>query len=723
MNTRQSLFFVIAVLAAGPGAASAQGPSELDLFRLDTVVREENPIVLTASRRAEPIDEAPASITVITAADIDRYGWRSIAEILGSLPGIFFDNPLEFDAVTVRGFGFGGQYHEHLLVLLDGHLVNEPWAESAYLEMDLVDVSAIDRIEVVRGPASALYGSNGFFGVVNVITRRPRRGQTDVRVAVDGGTSGGPGWSTTLPLNGRAAVTATGNAAGFDYTLAANALGGGRREFLIPERAEEECVPKLSYTCTDGRTLPERDWRYGGGVYGTLRRWGFTVAGRYGRYDIGLPMANYQALLNDPENFVRVEHGFGELAWSRSVSRRFELTARGYYDYAKWTDALAYADDSGLEPRSRIYTDFGRAHAGGGETRALVTLVDGASVRDRIQLGATGQFTWTRSNDGWEDFTTDEPRLNTPGEVVSGAVFAENDLAIGSWGRLVTGARLDLSDTFDNRLSPRVGAILRPGPDDTFKFVYDEGFRNPSPYEEFYHDDTYIIRNTGVGPEIIRNAEAIWTHRIARTGGLSWSVSLGGYYSRLEGLLELELQCIENPGFRDEPNECPPTNDAGVQLDDVWMQTNSLGFESFGAEGRLEVRSDKGTRLYFSMATQSTKAAGSDAPIMNSPRLVDSAGISVPLLHDRLRVAITGRYLGPRLSLPEGSGGVWLPASLLLDAHLALVNLAPGLSVTLSGKNLLGTTDWVPITAEDAAPAVRAPGPPLTVFLGAALDL
>ncbi|MBI2896449.1 MAG: TonB-dependent receptor [Deltaproteobacteria bacterium] len=721
MNNTRNLIIATAVAALAPAVALAQ-PSELDLFRLDTVVREENPIVLTASRRSEPIDEAPASVTVVTAADIERYGFRSIAEILGSLPGIFSDNPLELDAATVRGFGFGGQYHEHLLVLLDGHPVNEPWAESAYLEMDLVDVSAIDRIEVVRGPASALYGSNGFFGVVNVITRRPRAGETDVRVALDGGTSLRAD-ATSFPLTGRAAVTATGSAAGFDYTLSANGLGGGQEQHFIPERAEEECVPKLSYTCTNGRTLAERDWRYGGGLYGTLRRGELTVAGRYGRYEIGLPMANYQALLNDPENFIRVEHGFGELGWSHKFSNRFELTARGFYDYAQWTDALAYLDDSGLEPRARIYTDFGKVHAGGGETRVLLTVVEGVNVRDRIQIGATGQFARTRSNDGWEDPTPDEPRLHTPGDVLSGAVFAENDLALGSWGRLVTGARLDMSDTFDNRVSPRVGAILRPGPDDTFKLVYDEGFRNPSPYEEFYHDDTYIVRNPGLGPEVIRNAEALWTHRIARTGGVSWSVSLGGYYSRLDGLLELELRCIENPSYRDEPNECPETNEAGVQLDDVYAQTNSLGFESFGAEGRLEVRSGAGTRLYFSMATQSTRAAGSDAPIMNSPRLVESAGISVPIISDRLLVALTGRYLGPRLSMPEELGGVWLPASALFDVHVALADLAPGLSVTLSGKNVLGTTDWVPITAEDATPAVRAPGPPRTVLLGAVLKL
>lgn len=703
-----SVLVVVFATVSPARADEPHPPSELDLFRLDDIVTSERPIVLTASRRSEPIDEAPAPVTVVTAEDIARFGWRTLGEILASLPGMVVDNALEFDTVTVRGVGLHGQYHKRVLVLLDGHTMNEAWAESVYLEIDGLDVSAIDRVEVVRGPSSALYGSNGFLAVVNIITRRaPSRGH-EVSAVVQGG----------YPLAGRVAASGGGALGPLRYQLNAFGLGGGGREFRIPERADE-CIPELPGGCTRGRTLAARDWRSGGGVGGTLRLGDFRLSGRWGRFDTGLPMASYQTIFNDRDSTIWVQRGFAEMGWSRALSDALELEARAFFDWAQWNDELSYLDDRTVDVRMRRFTDLGRARWGGAEVRMLATVVDRPGVRDRIQVGVTAQYARTLSDGGWIDADpVDEPRIRVPAEVLSGGAFVENDLALGSWGRFVAGARLDGADVFQARLSPRAGVIVRPYADGTLRLLYGEGFRNPSAYEAFYEDGTFLIAaDDTLGPEVNRNAELLWTHRPAGPRKIPWSITTGVYYSRLEGLIDLELRCIQNPDYRDDPNECPATDESGVQLDDVWTSVNALDIEAIGFESRLEVGPVRRGRVYLNMAVQSARFLGSGAAIMNSPHLVTGGGVAIPVLRDRLFVSLEGRLISPRRSLDEELGGIQLPTLGLIDANVELVELLPGLVLSVTGRNLLGTDHSVPMVAEDEAPAVRAPGPPRSVYL------
>ncbi len=114
-------------------------------------------------------------MSVITGDDIWRFGYRTLAEALGRLPGFFTTNDRNYLYLGVRGFSGAGEYNNRILLLLDGHRLNNPVYGQAPLSADFpVDSSLIDRIEVVRGPASSLYGTSACFGVVNVITRRGR---------------------------------------------------------------------------------------------------------------------------------------------------------------------------------------------------------------------------------------------------------------------------------------------------------------------------------------------------------------------------------------------------------------------------------------------------------------------------------------------------------------------------------------------------------------------
>lgn len=131
--------------------------------------------VTSVSKYAQPASEAPSSVSVITAADIKAYGWRTLADILRSLPGLYTTYDRSYAELGARGFLRAGDYDTRFLLLIDGYRTNDSVFDEAAIGTDfLLDVDLIDRVEYVPGAGSAVYGSNALFGVINVITKRGR---------------------------------------------------------------------------------------------------------------------------------------------------------------------------------------------------------------------------------------------------------------------------------------------------------------------------------------------------------------------------------------------------------------------------------------------------------------------------------------------------------------------------------------------------------------------
>src|SRR3989339_483576 len=131
--------------------------------------------VQAAAKRPQRTSDAPATAQVITAQDIADYGYRTLAEALQSLSGIYAWTDRNYAGLWVRGFGRPGDYNNRVLLLINGHRMNDNIYGQAFAGFDFsLDLAAVDHIEVVKGPGSALYGDNAFFAVVNVVTRKAR---------------------------------------------------------------------------------------------------------------------------------------------------------------------------------------------------------------------------------------------------------------------------------------------------------------------------------------------------------------------------------------------------------------------------------------------------------------------------------------------------------------------------------------------------------------------
>jgi iron complex outermembrane receptor protein len=128
--------------------------------------------VFSASKRMQTTREAPSSVTVVTADEIQKFGYRTLADILRSVPGFYVTYDRNYSFAGVRGFARLGDWNSRVLLLVDGHRINTNTFGQAMLGTEFpVDVDLIQRVEIVRGPSSSLYGSNAFFAVINVVTR------------------------------------------------------------------------------------------------------------------------------------------------------------------------------------------------------------------------------------------------------------------------------------------------------------------------------------------------------------------------------------------------------------------------------------------------------------------------------------------------------------------------------------------------------------------------
>jgi outer membrane receptor for ferrienterochelin and colicins len=148
--------------------------------------------VVSVSKTRESLREAPATVAVVSAAEIARRGYRDIEEVLHDLPGfdIARDNGVAYSNVYQRGYR--SNTTDRTLFLVDGVEQNDLTANTAYLsrQYPLTDIA---RVEVIYGPASTLYGANAFLGVINIITKEPaevlREGRQVGGEAVVGGGS------------------------------------------------------------------------------------------------------------------------------------------------------------------------------------------------------------------------------------------------------------------------------------------------------------------------------------------------------------------------------------------------------------------------------------------------------------------------------------------------------------------------------------------------------
>ena len=147
-------------------------PPDLTTLPLEELV-ETN--VISATHFAQQIVDAPSAVSIVTADEIRRFGYRSIAEILDNMRGLHVTRGLDYSYLGGRGYGAPGDYAGRILVLIDGYPAADNFFGQLYIADDgYLDTALIERVEYAPGPGSAIYGNSAFLGVINIVTRKGR---------------------------------------------------------------------------------------------------------------------------------------------------------------------------------------------------------------------------------------------------------------------------------------------------------------------------------------------------------------------------------------------------------------------------------------------------------------------------------------------------------------------------------------------------------------------
>ena len=191
-------------------ALSALSLSTMALASPLTAATETDDImVVTATQTEQAIEDVNASIEVISRTQIDQFSGRSLSEVLQQAAGLSVKDSGSSSFISIRGFD-----DDHSLILVDGLRRTEKYAGS---NVNNISLQNIERIEIVRGPMSALYGSDALGGVINIITRAPEQSETQLRLNAGGADNDAGRESLILHANQDWALDTSAHSLGLEY--------------------------------------------------------------------------------------------------------------------------------------------------------------------------------------------------------------------------------------------------------------------------------------------------------------------------------------------------------------------------------------------------------------------------------------------------------------------------------------------------------------------------
>lgn len=686
---------------AGPARAeeapqSAPNPELVDIATLDLEELLDLPIE-SVSRKAEKSSRAPASVFVISAEDIRRHGYRTVAEAIRSVPGMFVSEDHVLSHAGFRGINVLGDLSQRVLVLLDGHPLNNSDGDlQSYISRDLpVDIWAIERIEVIKGPIGGVYGPTAFFGVINVVTRHDQNGGA-ITIAGDAAQS--------AARSGEVGLVYGRKLGDLDIFLDASIYRSSGFDLAFPELELDPVRPAPS-----GGKVPGADWLRTQNVYGRVKYKDLSIIGGYNYWRRGLPTAPYQVNIGDTRNDAFTGTGFVQGSWERKLSDAFGLLARVSYDDYTFRDSLFYPEDSVVYPtepsQPGLFHDTARDQWISGELRATFTPFDG----HRTTVGAEVQRHSVVENSFFQDLPSavEDPDFGYGlGDIrkdfwtLNSYLMVEQTLL--DMLHLQGGLTFYSHQLFGNRLTPKLALVAEVTEHDTVKAIYTEGFRAPSIFEAFFKDALFYQANPALRPESASSIELVYERKLFGLATLTGSV----HQSRYRDLIKFDV--VPAAGLDHEPDPNVPS-DFRIQAD------NADSITVLGLDLGLNVRWQDYLHAYGGVAIQRGQFEGSTARGNFAP-LTANLALSTRALHPSLTLAVNGVYVSARLKQadplqPEVEESVDPYLMLNASARWAVPALE-GLSTQLSVYNVTGSPATDPI-AGDHAPitAVTQVGP------------
>jgi len=623
--------FIIIIIQATTLYAQEKKLDELIDRNLEELMNIE---VITASKKPQRLSEVPATVRVITAEQIKARGYFTLEEALSDLPGIQFRNIIGFNSyVFLRGVH---SQNQATLLLVDGIQINELNSGGFYAGGQF-NLSNVKRIEIVYGPASALYGTNAISGIINIITNDPK------------------------DIQGGHASVLFGN---FDTR---------------------------NYDFKYGYYNPKNDWGFSvSGMFKQSEK--ADLGGAKGDNNWTNNMENFEDDLSFDGKLTYKNFSMGLVFQDKQASRttNYKTIGANYLDagslwhirffngHAKYIyrKSSRWSNQSLLYYRNATVLDNTIAYiksdtgATGGQTgyyrpNDLIGLENQFNLRlnDKLSIIAGFAFEKERLAEGfsisYSGFPEIKPATPAKPDMLNNnlaSIYLQTEYKLVKATELTLGLRHDNSSYYGKVNTPRIGLVYNKDKFTT-KLLYTEAFRAPKPW-----DYTYEEGNPDLKPETMRSLEIALAYAYAE----NFIASLSVYKNTMKGAFTREER----------------------------RQTNGPDVKTDGFEAALEYKWGK-IRCYFNYTYNlSIYENGEKIPE------IGNNNVNVGMLYaftNRIKLDVISHYLGRRknVKMITATGSDYVDNAVVLNAVFSVLNVK-GFDFQIICKNLLDTEYYHP---------------------------
>ena len=494
--------------------------------------------VAIATRHETKISKAPGIVTVITTEEIKNLGYRTFVEILRTIPGfeILKDGSNGVVVPAVRGITSSNKVR----LMLNGHFVNSPFTGSAFGRFDDFPVENIKKIEIIRGPGSAMYGENAFTAVINIITKDAK----DIDgVKVSSGYGSFETYEENVVFGKTYGKVDVSGMLHYRQTVGFDGIVESDRQTILDNTLSSFGVPAVSKA--PGRVHDGRQ-EYDMNLKVTYKE--FYFEGLYINKNVSPFIGGPQYALTD-ESQIRDNYVFGEVGYKKKYEEKLTIKPRLYYDQfdldnyieslPEGTTVPFDTDGDGNYDTLNTYPD---GFIGNGKVTQKIVgteipfdydLFDGNIITlgfeyrliNQTNIGFSSNFHPATYDvlDSVQDFSDTYPFLKEATRRIW-SVYLQDTWDITDTLNLTLGARHDHYNDFGGATSPRSALAWAFMKDASLKLLYGEAFRAPNFVEMFTTNQPVIQGNEDLDPETIRTYEVGLSYRFNKyiTSGINY---------------------------------------------------------------------------------------------------------------------------------------------------------------------------------------------------------
>lgn len=536
--------------------------------------------VVTASKKAQKVSEAPASIVVITDKEIQKKGYNTILDILRDVAMIDINSPGQGYLLDIGGRGINSNLNmgKYWQILIDGHDMTWRQFYRNYLSPAWLSVDNIKRIEIVKGPNSALWGANAVLGVMNIITK-------DNKDVGDGQISALGGSNSTLGGN------ITGSKTFAETGQIYSTLSYYNEN--VPRKIKEWSDVKGRDVYNTGN-----DSKYVNS-YTKIKYKDFMLNTMFSQDNGRKGISQYSVGGN---TLFQINKYYADLLWEKKVTERLELRSSIYYDQTEWGKDARYEDN----PYNGPITDPAKPAKNKLGTQRFIQPMKGADkisgfrflanydILRNMSIIAGGNYEYRYTTLWYFPETignnySDVPKFNT----FQHGTYAQWSYTPHKMININAGIRYDFDSIFHSKNSPRAGLILKPKDNVVIKMMYGEAYKAPSIFELYYARANSTFGNPNLKPESNKTYES----QIIYTP-FNWLVSKFTVYSIL--ISDIIYYQVRDRREKLYGESSFKVNDRPTGTFDYRQQANSTNdYRSKGGEVEFDLRPMKNLTISF----------------------------------------------------------------------------------------------------------------------------